>query len=170
MTIGNFADRLKLPGLLYVDVYPFFINEEGKIEFLIFQRRDDVALANSWQPVCGTIVKDEPFSHAFVRQVKTKTGQIPCDLWKLAMVNVYYDDYYDTVMLVPTAFCRLKERKVVIDDSLHKKHKWVTNDEAKKWLVWPQQCNCVERIQSLLTIPDTNHFLSLLKLSFNKIL
>jgi hypothetical protein len=44
-------------------------------------------------------------------------------LYKLDTVNIFYDEFYDTVMLVPAAAARLASRDVKLDTSLHCEHR-----------------------------------------------
>ena len=110
MTIEQFHSRLRPAGLLYVDVYPYFLPAGGGLEFLLLKRRADVVLPGVWQPVSGKIKEGEKFSEAFVRQAVEKTGQLPMRAFALDTVNAYFDTHYDTVMLVPSAACGLRIR------------------------------------------------------------
>ena len=150
MDIEDYRDRVKRAGILYVDVYPFLTMGGGEPEFLIFKRRDDVPLPSSWQPACGKIKKDETIRSAFSRQVCKKTGEQPVELYRINIVNVFYDDFYDTVMMVPAAAARLEARDVQIDPSIHCDHRWVRCEDIEAFLEWPKQVECIRAIQDFL--------------------
>lgn len=145
MVIEEFANRIKQVGVLYVDVYPYFIDPTGNITFLVLKRRDDVQLPGSWQAISGKIWQNEKIRHAFIRQVKDKTGLLPVELFKIDNVNVFYDDYYDT--MVPAAACRLESQRVTLDPSLHTEYRWIRADEAALLLVWPNQLKNINQIR-----------------------
>jgi hypothetical protein len=100
--------------------------------------------------VCGKIAKDEQIRTAFVRQVCEKTGQQPTELYKLDTVNVFYDECYDTVMLVPAAAARLASRDVRLDTSLHCEHRWVRGQDVEQYLQFSKQVECLRMIEGLL--------------------
>lgn len=151
MNIDDFQARSKRPGILYVDVYPFHLDEQGLLRFLVLRRRDDVQLPGSWQPVSGKIREGERIREAFVRQVRIKTGQAPVELYKLDIVNSFYDDYYDTVMFVPCAACRLPTTDVTFSEEFHQDARWVTKDEASALLEWAVQIECIEQVSRRLS-------------------
>lgn len=158
MTIDKYTERLKRAGILYVDVYPYHVDPAGAVLFLFLLRNDAGELPDSWQPVCGKIATGERIRHAFVRQVKSKTGQIPAELYKLDVVNTFYDDFYDTVMFVPCAACRLGSLKVEISPEHHTQYAWLDLEEARKRLEWPVQIQCVETIARRLELGGFSRF------------
>jgi len=148
--LENFSDRLRPAATLYVDVYPYVVDASGRAHFLLLKRHADVELAGSWQQVSGKIAKGERIREAFIRQVKIKTGQTPLELYKLDFVNTFYDDFYDAVMFVPTAACRLASDAVIVSE-YHSEHRWVTAEESRLFLEWPNQVLCIETISAQLS-------------------
>ena len=61
-------------------------------------------------------------------------------------MNVFYDSFYDTVMLVPVAVCTLASPTVVVDGTVHDDHRWMDARDARRLLRWPQQRRCVAMI------------------------
>lgn len=165
MTIDQYADRLKRAGILYVDVYPFHVDETGVVRFLLLRRNDAGELPDTWQPVSGKLAAGERIRHAFVRLVKTKTGQTPSELYKLEIVNTFYDDFYDTVMFVPCAACRLESMGVELAREHHADWAWLDLDEACSRLEWPVQVQCVEAIARRI---DQGGFGRVLKLEIER--
>jgi len=145
--IDNYADRLKTVGVLYVDLYPFRKTSKGDFEYLLFRRNDKVELANTWQTISGKIEKDERISEAFSRLAKKRTGVNPKKIIKLQTVNMFYDEYYDTVMLVPTSACELAEDDEVVISDLHTEYRWSSKEEALDLLIWPNQKKVIELIE-----------------------
>jgi len=144
--IRNYADRLHPVGVLYVDVYPYRVLDDGTVHFLLLRRRPDVVMPDCWQAVSGKLRPDERISHAFVRQVVAKTGQSPLRLSRFEAVTSFYDEYYDTVLMVPAAAAQLNAGDIQIDTSLHRESRWVTQPQAHQLLPWPASRNAIDGI------------------------
>ena len=90
------------------------------------RRREDVVTPGSWQALSGKLLDGERIADGFVRQVVGKAGQRPLRIHKLAAVSTFYDEHYDTVMLVPAAAAELAaDATVRLDPTLHVEHRWV---------------------------------------------
>lgn len=150
MTIEQFHSRLRPAGLLYVDVYPYFLPTGGGLEFLLLKRRADVAMPGVWQPVSGKIKEGEKFSEAFLRQAVEKTGQRPIRVFSLDSVNAYFDAHYDTVMLVPNAACRLTNKDVEVNSDLHLDYKWVDMAAFEVMVEFPKQIETAKTIAEVV--------------------
>jgi ADP-ribose pyrophosphatase YjhB (NUDIX family) len=140
--------RGQSPVVLYVDVYPYWMDPAtGAPRFLALHRREDVQLADTWQPVCGKIKTGETISGAFFRQVADKTGQSPSRMWSLTTLNSFYDGHYDAVLIVPAAACELQSLEVKVDIKYHRAFQWLSADSVKRHFIWESQRRCVEEIQ-----------------------
>jgi ADP-ribose pyrophosphatase YjhB (NUDIX family) len=151
MNIERFRDRLKLAGILYVDVYAYHYTPEDGLEVALLKRLDQGELAGSFQPVSGKIHTGERIRHAFIRLVKEKLGVMPIELHKLDIVNTFYDDYYDTVMFVPCAAARLASKDVRINADHHTEARWLKPGEAASLLEWVAQTQCLEQLEQRVT-------------------
>ncbi|MGB9281597.1 MAG: hypothetical protein WCB57_16170 [Pseudonocardiaceae bacterium] len=89
----------------------------------------------------------ERIADAFVRQVRTKTGRTPLAVSKLAEVTTFYDEYYDTVMLVPGAAALLGDGDVTLAARLHVAHRWLSRPDACAVLPFPGQHNALAVIE-----------------------
>lgn len=137
--INNYAERVRPVGVLYVDVYPFRVRNEI-VEYLLFRRRSDIVLPGQWQVVSGKIRVGERIADAFLRQVVKKVGAKPTSLHKLASVNTFYDEYYDTVMMVPAAAALMpNDIAVILDEELHVEYRWVSSEAAHELLPFSAQ-------------------------------
>lgn len=149
--IGDFADRIRRIGVLYIDVHPFRVSASGDAEFLVLRRGGGIPLAGQWQTVSGKIRKGERIADAFARQVLGKTGRRPAQLFKLAEVTTFFDEYYDTVMMVPAAAARLDgPGEIRLDAGLHVEFRWVDLAEATRLLPWSGQRRALAVIDSML--------------------
>lgn len=149
MTIINYQDRIKQVGVLYIDLYPYRIHND-QLEFLILKRNTGLELSETWQAISGKIKKEEKISQAFWRQALEKTGITPNKIFKIDYVSTFYDDYYDTVMMVPVAACEMPHAEKVQLSELHIDYKWVNALEVNEHLIWPNQKQSISLIQSML--------------------
>lgn len=150
MAIDAFHERMKQVGVLYVDVYPYRTAADGSPEFLLLRRNESVELAGTWQALSGKMRAGEKISEAMWRQSEDKLGVVPKRLFKVDFVNTFYDDYYDTVMMVPTAACELEGHEVVSVSDLHTEFCWVGLDELPQYFVWPNQLKVAAMIADML--------------------
>lgn len=134
---------------MYIDVYPYIINDQGEIYFLLLKRKDNVPLPCDWQAVSGKIKENERIKDAFVSQVQSKTGQIPHYVYKLDFINTFYDEHYDSILMVPCAAAKLNSKHIEINRRLHSEYQWATYEEACKLLAWNNQKKCLSLIKDL---------------------
>lgn len=157
MRIDEFHERLRPVGVFYVDVHPARWREDGSLEFLLLRRLSTnpaVPMPGEWQTVSGKLVPGERISEAFARQVHSKTGTWPSQLFKFRSVAQFYDDTYDTVMLVPNAVAMMPPGPVELDETLHDEFVWLPVDDALEKLMYPTQRWAVETAARLLSVGD----------------
>lgn len=149
--VSDYSDRLRPAGIFYVDVYAYHVDERtGERKYLLLRRREDVVLADDWQAISGKILPGERIADAFFRQVRKKTGFEPKAVYKLQSVNTFFDDYYNTVMLVPQAIAELPSMDVALDESLHNEYAWASPAEAGDMFVWESQRIALRETETLL--------------------
>lgn len=154
MRIDDYQERLRPIGVLYVDAYPFVFDHDGAKRFLLLRRSRDVVNPGAWQAVSGKIAKDERIEHAFTRQVQKKTGTTPQQLFKLSRVSTFYDEYYDTVMIVPAVGALMPVTDVTIDEELHVEFGWFAAKEARAMLQFSSQRKAIRAINRSLALVD----------------
>ncbi|MFW0179891.1 NUDIX domain-containing protein [Rothia sp. CCM 9417] len=157
MRIDDFGERLRPVGVFYVDVHPARWREDGSLEFLLLRRLSTdaaVPMPGEWQTVSGKLVQGERISDAFARQVHAKTGSWPSQLFKFRNVAQFYDDNYDTVMLVPNAVAIMPPGPVELDETLHDQFVWLPLADALETLIYPTQRWAVETAAKLLSLGD----------------
>ncbi|MBG6215510.1 ADP-ribose pyrophosphatase YjhB (NUDIX family) [Cryobacterium sp. CAN_C3] len=148
MRIDDFADRIRPVGVLYVDVHPFTWDSERGLEILLFKRNAEVPMPGQWQTVSGKLAKGERVVDGFLRQLKKKSGLHPSRLFKMSNVATFFDEFYDTVMLVPNALAFVEKTDIKLDGELHNSFMWATPDEALAHLAWPTQRQAVGAMQA----------------------
>jgi 8-oxo-dGTP pyrophosphatase MutT (NUDIX family) len=152
MSIEKFSNRMKSVGVLYVDIYPFRVSLNNKIEFLLLKRRQEIVMPNVWQFVSGKIKENETIKEAFIRQTAEKTGLKLLNLFKIDFVNTFYDDYYDTVMLVPSAAAELAPGNVVLSEKLHCEYKWASVSLVEELIPWSEQLVAFRKANAMVEI------------------
>lgn len=150
MSIEKYKERLKTVGVLYIDLFPFRKLENDNIQFLIIKRKSGVELSDSWQAISGKIRENEKISNAFFRQCNEKIGVEPKRIFKIDHINTFYDNYYDTVMMVPVAACEVDSSSNIILSDLHVDYKWVSASEAEEYLIWPNQLTSINLVERIL--------------------
>ena len=135
MSLVPYIPQMKPLGVLYVDVYPYRLMTDGTPEFLIARRNDHVEMPSSWQFLSGKIKEGETIRHAFWRQSQHKLGVEPVRMFKVDFVNTFYDDYYDTVMMVPSAACELSATDTFTLSDLHTEAQWVKPNKLGQTLL-----------------------------------
>ena len=149
MRSSKFHKRFKKSvGVLYIDLYPY-CQENEQIDFLIMQRNMKVELPGTWQAISGKIKDNETIKDAFWRHPIEKTGVEPSKIFKIDFINTFYDNYYDTVMMVPVAACELPHKDIKISE-LHIGYEWINNKKVKEKLIWPNQHKSIDMIVDML--------------------
>lgn len=142
----DLKERAKLPIVLYVDVLPF--RRHGScLEFLLFKRRPDVVMPDTWQPACGKLTKGLSISASFRDQAYKKTGVSDGEIVPIDSLNSYYDHHYDCVMLVPCAGFEMKsDSPVRIDEKLHCEFRWVSYEDIPRFIKYRGQLNAYDAL------------------------
>jgi 8-oxo-dGTP pyrophosphatase MutT (NUDIX family) len=152
MSIEKFSTRMKSVGVLYVDVCPFRVSSNNRIEFLLLKRNPNVVMPNIWQFVSGKINEKETIKEAFIRQTVEKTGLKLLNLFKIDFVNTFYDEHYDTVMLVPSAAAELAPGNVVLSEKLHCEYKWASLSLAEELIPWSEQLVGLRKAHAIVEV------------------
>jgi ADP-ribose pyrophosphatase YjhB (NUDIX family) len=148
MKIEDFAERIHAVGVLYVDVHPFSWDRERGVQVLVLRRNSSVVMPGQWQTVSGKLAAGEPISRGFSRQLAEKTDLKAIKIFKMAQVATFYDENYDTVMLVPNVLAFVPFADITMDAEVHDAWDWVSLSEAADRLHWPTQLRAVEAMGS----------------------
>jgi len=144
----------------YVEVH-VFRKKENDLEFLILKRSELESYSGLWQPVTGSVNKNEKGFETALREVKEEINLVPIHFWVVPTVTSFYIYEKDTISLVPVFAAEVdKNAKVQISEE-HSEFKWVNFKEAFKRYAWTGQRN------SLKTIYE--HFHKNSDLNFNEI-
>jgi 8-oxo-dGTP pyrophosphatase MutT (NUDIX family) len=126
---------------------------DGKIEYLILKRKHHWI---GWEFVKGKIEKFETKRMAARRETEEETG---LKILKLKKFNVngkylYKKELEDRPGIIGQTYrlfgIEVKKGKVKIDKIEHSDYKWVSFKEAMKKLTWPNQRECLKRVNNFL--------------------
>lgn len=127
----------------------------ANIEFLLLKRAADDKYPNIWQMVTGTIEQNEKAYETAKREVFEETRLIPKTLFVVPTVNSFYSYDPEYICLIPVFVCIVDKITDVRISNEHSEYKWVTKDEAKELLAWPQQRNSVDIIFEYFNNPKS---------------
>jgi dATP pyrophosphohydrolase len=129
-----------------VEVHIFREIENG-IEFLLLKRAEDQIYPAVWQMVSGKTKENEKAFETSLRELKEETNLTPLKMWIAPKVNSFYSSQSDSICLIPVFAVQVKKDSKVIISNEHSEYKWVTSDEAKRFLAWHGQRKAVDLIE-----------------------
>ena len=124
-----------------------FRETENAIEFLLLKRAEDQIYPAVWQMVSGKIKENEKAFETSLRELKEETNLTPLKMWIAPKVNSFYSSQTDSICLIPVFAVQVKKNSKVIISNEHSEYKWVTSDEAKRFLAWDGQRKAVDLIE-----------------------
>lgn len=124
-----------------------FKKRSGQALFLVLKRADNDRLyPGIWQIVTGMIEEREGTVQAALREVREETGLAPRKLWRLPIVNSFYDPAGDKLHLCPNFAVMVDEHAEPALSKEHRSAEWCTLERALMLLPWTGQRNAVETV------------------------
>lgn len=133
-----------------VDVYPYTGDREN-VRFLILRRSNHVVYANQWRMTGGKVAHGEHRVDAALRECYEETGCVAQDFWVVPAVNQFYDPKSDTIHHVAAFAARLSSSDTIRLNHEHTSYKWISKQDVKKYINWPQQVRLIYIIHDILT-------------------
>ena len=136
-----------------VDVY-VFRRLNARVQFLLLQRRADVALGQTWQSFHTHILANESTLEAASRAVAELSGLRVSAVFSADYVNQFYDDTRDVLVLAPVIAVNVSPQAPVrLGDEL-RDCAWLDRDEATARLPFTGQRWAVRHIDEIMSIGD----------------
>lgn len=139
-----------------VDVYPYrYFGEE--LQFLLLKRATGRIYEGQWRMVAGKVAGGERRSNAALRELREELGTEPVRFWAVPAVNHFYDAESDEFRLVAAFAAELPENCTITLNHEHVDFQWVSEKEAGKMVIWPEQIKMIGYISAILKmneIPD----------------
>ncbi len=136
-----------------VDVY-VFRRLNARVQFLLLQRRADVALGQTWQSFHTRIERNESTLVAARRAVVELSGLHVSAVFSADYVNQFYDDVRDLLVLAPVIAVNVSPQAPVRLGPELRDCAWLDRDEATARLPFTGQRWAVRHIDEIMSIGD----------------
>lgn len=134
-----------------VDVY-VFRRLNARVQFLLLQRKREVALGQTWQSFHTRLERNETTIQAAFRAVEELAGLRVSAVYSADYVNQFFDDTRDVLVLAPVLAVNVSPQAPVrLDSDLHD-CAWLDRDEATVRLPFSGQRWAVRHIDEIMSI------------------
>lgn len=134
-----------------VDVY-VFRRLNARVQFLLLQRKRDVALGQTWQSFHTRLQGNETTIEAAYRAVEELAGLRVSAVYSADYVNQFFDDARDVLVLAPVLAVNVNPQSPVRLDSDLRDCAWLDRDEATIRLPFSGQRWAVRHIDEIMSI------------------
>lgn len=134
-----------------VDVY-VFRRLNARVQFLLLQRKPDVALGQTWQSFHTRIRNNESTIQAAHRAVEDLAGLRVSSVYSADYVNQFFDDTRDVLVLAPVLAVNVNPQAPVRLDPDLRDCAWLDRDEATVRLPFSGQRWAVRHIDEIMSI------------------
>lgn len=134
-----------------VDVY-VFRRLNARVQFLLLQRKRDVALGQTWQSFHTRLKRHETTIQAAYRAVEELAGLRVSAVYSADYVNQFFDDTRDVLVLAPVLAVNVSPQAPVRLDSDLRDCAWLDRDEATVRLPFSGQRWAVRHIDEIMSI------------------
>jgi dihydroneopterin triphosphate diphosphatase len=126
----------------------------ARVQFLLLQRRRDVALGNTWQSFHTQVSSGETAVDAARRVVKELAGLSITALYSADYINQFYDDQRDVVVLAPVLAVKVDSQDRIQLGEDYRDSAWFDRDEATLRLPFTGQRWAVRHIDEIMSIGE----------------
>lgn len=106
-----------------------------------------------WQMITGGIEVDETTPEAIARELEEETGITEARIYVVPHINTFYLAVIDKVCMCPVFLAMVNNKGVKISDE-HSEYRWVSFEEAKGLIHWPNQIDSMKIIEENLGNED----------------
>ena len=144
-----------MPGVVtdIVDVY-VFRRLNARVQFLLLQRRADVAMGRTWQGFHTQVLDNETAVSAARRAAHELAGLDVTAVYSADYINQYYDDERDAIVLAPVLALTVHPTAAVRLSEEFGDFGWIERDEATARLPFAGQRWAVRHIDEIMSIGD----------------
>lgn len=136
-----------------VDVY-VFRRLNARVQFLLLQRRSDVALPHTWQAFHSQIRVGDTTLQTVVNTVKSLVGLNVSNVYSADYVNQFYDESRDTLVLAPVFAVNVSPQSPISLGDDYRDAAWFDRDEATARLPFSGQRWAVRHIDEIMTLGE----------------
>jgi len=134
-----------------VDAY-IFRRANGRVQFLLLQRHNDLPLGGTWQSIHAKIEPNDSALDAAERAVRASTGLEIVDAYSADYINQFYDHESDTIILAPVFAFTVTPRARVTLSADYVDSFWCDREEATARLLWSGQRWAVRHIDEVIAM------------------
>lgn len=134
-----------------IDLYPYILDPEHHLRFLVLLRKSAKIYAGQWRMVGGKVKPGETYWQAALRELKEETSLQPIEFWTVPSVNSFYEYTSDMVHHIPAFAARLGHDIEIKLDEEHSAYKWITIDEVREHIFWPEQRRLMHLIHDIVS-------------------
>ena len=137
-----------------VDVY-VFRRLNGRVQFLLLQRKPEVSMANTWQAFHSQI-KMGSTTLQTVREVVSEASDLEVDeIYSADYINQFYDEGRDAMVLSPVFAVTVKAQSPVRLSADYRDAAWFDRDDATTRLPFSGQRWAVRHIDEIMSIGES---------------
>ena len=112
--------------------------------------------------VTGKIKENEAAFNTALREIEEETELVPEKFWVAPTVNSFYAPDKDYICLLPVFAAKVNSDSEIKISKEHTEHKWLSPEEAKKFLAWDGQRKSVDLIVDYVL--NRNSFLNFIEI------
>ena len=144
-----------MPGIVtdIVDVY-VFRRLNARVQFLLLQRRPDVAMGRTWQGFHTQVEQGETAMSASQRALRELAGLQATAIYSADYINQFYDDSRDVIVLAPVLAITVHPAAPVQLAEEFSSYGWVERNDATARLPFAGQRWAVRHIDEIMSIGD----------------
>ena len=136
-----------------VDTY-VFRRLNARVQFLLLQRRSDVALPHTWQAFHSQVRVGHSTLETIVQTVKNLAGLNVSVAYSADYINQFYDEGRDAIVLAPVFAVNVSPQSPIDLGDDYRDAAWFGRDEATARLPFSGQRWAVRHIDEIMSLGD----------------
>lgn len=136
-----------------VDVY-VFRRLNAQVQFLLLQRRPDVALPHTWQAFHAQVHAGDTTLDTVHRAVRELAGLNVSDIYSADYINQFYDENRDALVLAPVFAVNVSPQAPINLADDFRDAAWYGRDEATARLPFSGQRWAVRHIDEIMSLGE----------------
>jgi dATP pyrophosphohydrolase len=136
-----------------VDVY-VFRRLNARVQFLLLQRRSDVALPHTWQAFHSQVRVGDTSLQTITETVKSLAGLNISAVYSADYINQFYDEGRDAIVLAPVFAVNVSPQSPIDLGDDYRDAAWFGRDEATARLPFSGQRWAVRHIDEIMSLGE----------------
>lgn len=136
-----------------IDIY-VFRRLNARVQFLLLQRRADVALPHTWQAVHAHVRIGDTTIESVIDAVRNLTGLNVSAIYSADYINQFYDEGRDAIILAPVFAANVSPQAPIDLGDDFRDAAWFDRDEATARLPFSGQRWAVRHIDEIMSLGE----------------